>query len=153
MDIAALLTSAGINVLLCAVLFSLYSILRKQPSNANVYFGRRLASRRDKHVDLLERFVPSPTWVMKAWETTQDEILSIGGMDAVVFSRMLVFSIRIFSVAAAICTILVLPANYYGQDRIHKDIPFESLEVFTIENVQEGSRLYELFLIYNMLNC
>ncbi|KAF1865359.1 hypothetical protein Lal_00004733 [Lupinus albus] len=141
MDIAALLTSAGINIVLCVVLFSLYSILRKQPSNVNVYFGRRLATRRDKHVDLLERFVPSPTWVMKAWETTQDEILALGGMDAVVFSRMLVFSIRVFSVAAIVCTIIVLPANYYGQVRKHKDIPFESLEVFTIENVKEGSRL------------
>lgn len=96
MDIAALLTSAGINTAVCVVLFSLYSILRKQPSNVNVYFGRRLASRRAKRLDLcFERFVPSPTWVMKAWETTQDEILTIGGLDAVVFSRMLVFRLFI----------------------------------------------------------
>ncbi|XP_068483464.1 CSC1-like protein RXW8 isoform X4 [Phaseolus vulgaris] len=141
MDIAALLTSAGINIAVCVVLFTLYSILRKQPSNVNVYFGRRLASRRSKSRDLcLDRFVPSPTWVMKAWETTQEEMLTTGGLDAVVFSRMVVFSIRVFSVAAIICTILVLPVNYYGQDRIHKNIPFESLEVFTIENVKEGSQ-------------
>ncbi|WVZ21511.1 hypothetical protein V8G54_008833, partial [Vigna mungo] len=50
------------------------------------------------------------------------------------------FSIRVFSVAAVICTILVLPVNYYGRDRKHKNIPFESLEVFTIENVKEGSQ-------------
>ncbi|KAG5048240.1 hypothetical protein JHK85_009343 [Glycine max] len=141
MDIAALLTSAGVNIAVCVVLFSLYSVLRKQPSNVRVYFGRRVASRCSKSRDLcLERFVPSPTWVMKAWETTQDEMLSTGGLDAVVFSRMVVFSIRVFSVAAVICTTLVLPVNYYGRDRIHKNIPFESLEVFTIENVIEGSR-------------
>ncbi|XP_061344429.1 CSC1-like protein RXW8 [Gastrolobium bilobum] len=140
MDIAALLTSAGINIALCVVLFSLYSILRKQPSNVNVYFGRKLNCWHSRKVDLLERFVPSPDWVMKAWESTQDEILSSGGLDAVVFCRMLVFSIRVFSVAAVICAVLVLPVNYYGRDRIHKDIPFESLEVFTIENVEEGSR-------------
>ncbi|XP_014501642.1 CSC1-like protein RXW8 isoform X1 [Vigna radiata var. radiata] len=140
MDIAALLTSAGINIAVCVVLFSLYSILRKQPSNVNVYFGKRLASRSSKSRDLcLDRFVPSPTWVMKAWETTQEEMLTTGGLDAVVFSRMVVFSIRVFSVAAVICTILVLPVNYYGRDRKHKNIPFESLEVFTIENVKEGS--------------
>ncbi|KAG4391970.1 hypothetical protein GLYMA_04G048800v4 [Glycine max] len=143
MDIAALLTSAGVNIAVCVVLFSLYSVLRKQPSNVRVYFGRRVASRCSKSRDLcLERFVPSPTWVMKAWETTQDEMLSTGGLDAVVFSRMVVFSIRVFSVAAVICTTLVLPVNYYGRDRIHKNIPFESLEVFTIENVIEGSRLW-----------
>lgn len=92
MNIAALLTSAGINISVCVVLFSLYSILRKQPSNFNVYFGRKLATRCSKNIDLcLERFVPSPTWVMKAWDTSQDEILTIGGLDAVVFSRMLTF--------------------------------------------------------------
>ncbi|KHN29744.1 Putative membrane protein C2G11.09 [Glycine soja] len=146
MDIAALLTSAGVNIAVCVVLFSLYSVLRKQPSNVRVYFGRRVASRCSKSRDLcLERFVPSPTWVMKAWETTQDEMLSTGGLDAVVFSRMVVFSIRVFSVAAVICTTLVLPVNYYGRDRIHKNIPFESLEVFTIENVIEGSRCHTSF--------
>ncbi|KAG5030796.1 hypothetical protein JHK85_014778 [Glycine max] len=77
MDIAALLTSAGVNISVCLVIFSLYSVLRKQPSNVHVYFGRKVASRRSKSRDLcLERFVPSPTWVMKAWETTQDEMLT-----------------------------------------------------------------------------
>lgn len=96
MDLAALLTSAGMNIVVCVVLFSLYSVLRKQPSNVNVYFGRRLASRRSKSRDIcLERFVPSPTWVMKAWETSEDEMLTTGGLDAVVFCRMVVF--RLFN--------------------------------------------------------
>ncbi|RYR42326.1 hypothetical protein Ahy_A08g038789 [Arachis hypogaea] len=140
MDINGLLTSTGINIGLCVGLFSLYSVLRKQPSNVNVYFGRRLASRRLRHVDILERFVPSPTWVKKAWETTQDDILTIGGLDAVAFSRMLVFSIRMFSVATVICFVLVLPVNYHGRERLYKNIPLESLEAFTIENVKQGSR-------------
>ncbi|QCD99072.1 glycogen debranching enzyme [Vigna unguiculata] len=140
MDINALLTSAGINIGLCVVLFSFYSVLRKQPSNVNVYFGRRLASQHSRRVDLcLERFVPSPSWILKAWETSEEEILAIGGLDGVVFVRMLVFSIRVFSIAAVICLALVLPINYHGMDRTHKHIPFESLEVFTIENVKEGS--------------
>ncbi|XP_029128503.1 CSC1-like protein RXW8 isoform X3 [Cajanus cajan] len=141
MDIAALLTSTGINIVICVVLFSFYSILRKQPINVNVYFGRRLASQHSKRINLcLERFLPSPSWIWKAWETSEDEIMAIGGLDGVVFVRILVFSIRVFSIAAGICIILVLPINYHGQDRIHKIIPFESLEVFTIENVKEGSK-------------
>ncbi|RDX93143.1 CSC1-like protein RXW8, partial [Mucuna pruriens] len=56
----------------------------KQPSNVNVYFGRRLASQHSRRIDLcLERFVPSPSWIWKAWETSEDEILAIGGLDAV----------------------------------------------------------------------
>ncbi|XP_019436995.1 PREDICTED: CSC1-like protein RXW8 isoform X3 [Lupinus angustifolius] len=141
MNIAAILTSAGINVAICVVLFSLYSVLRKQPGNVNVYFGRRLASQHSKHLDLcLERFVPSPSWIWKAWETSEDEILASGGLDAAVFVRILVFSIRIFSIAAVICTVLVLPVNYHGQERMHTDLPLESLDVFTIGNVKEGSK-------------
>ncbi|KAK4277373.1 hypothetical protein QN277_015382 [Acacia crassicarpa] len=141
MKLVALFTAAGINIAVCAVLLSLYSILRKQPGNVNVYFGRRLASKRSRRTNLcLERFVPSPSWILKAWHTTEDELLSVGGLDAVVFVRIVVFSLRVFSVAAIVCTFLVLPVNYYGQDRKHVDISFEPLEVFSIENVKEGSR-------------
>ncbi|XP_055960235.1 CSC1-like protein RXW8 isoform X2 [Mercurialis annua] len=156
MDIAALLTSAGINVGICIVLFGLYSVLRKQPSNRVVYFGRRLASVRLRSSDVfsIERFVPSPSWIVKAWETTEEEILSIGGLDALVFQRMLIFSIRVFSIAAIICLLLVLPMNYYGKDMEHKYIASESLHVFTIGNVKEGSRwLWAHCLALYIISC
>ncbi|XP_022768596.1 CSC1-like protein RXW8 isoform X6 [Durio zibethinus] len=41
-----------------------------------------------------------------------------------------------------ICILLVLPVNYYGQDMQHKQIHAESLEVFTIGNVKEGSKWF-----------
>lgn len=93
MELSALLTSAGINTAICTILLSLYSILRKQPSNVSVYFGRRLASGRYRQKDpfSLERFVPSPSWILKAWETTEEELLTIGGLDAVAFLRIIVF--------------------------------------------------------------
>ncbi|XP_068657607.1 CSC1-like protein RXW8 [Aristolochia californica] len=142
MNISALLTSAGINIGLCAVLLCLYSVLRKQPGNAAVYFGRRLAQMHMPNIDTcnLERFVPSASWILKAWESSEAEILSIAGLDAVVFLRLLVFSIRIFSIAAVVCIFAVLPLNYYGQEMVHVVIPSESLDVFTIENVNEESR-------------
>ena len=93
MNLSALLTSAGINIAFCAILVSLYSILRKQPGNVNVYFGKRLAQCGPKRNDpfCLDRLVPSPGWIKKAWETSEQEILSVGGMDAVVFIRIVVF--------------------------------------------------------------
>lgn len=141
MQLSALLTSAGINIALCAVLFSFYSVLRKQPSNRNVYFGRKLAQMRSKRHDphWFERFVPSPGWILKAWATSEDVILAIGGLDAVVIMRTVVFSIRIFTIAAIVCTSIVLPLNYYGQEIEHKVIKSESLTVFTTQNVKEGS--------------
>ncbi|XP_050251360.1 CSC1-like protein RXW8 isoform X2 [Quercus robur] len=157
MNVSAFLTSVGINTGLCAVLLMLYSILRKQPSNVNVYFGRRLASMHSTHSNpfSLERFVPSPSWIVKAWKTNEEEILGIGGMDAVVFLRMVVFSIRIFSIAFVICFLLVLPVNYYGKEAIHhKRISSEQMEVFTIENVKEGSRwLWTHCLALYIITC
>ncbi|KAK4796389.1 hypothetical protein SAY86_028715 [Trapa natans] len=142
MNISALLTSAGINVAVCAVLLSLYSILRKQPINSSVYFGRRLAQvspRRNYNV-CFQRFVPSPSWIVKAWETPEAEILAVGGLDAVVFLRIILFSFRIFSVAAFVGIFFVLPVNYHGKEMHHEHIPSESLEVFTIGNIKQGSK-------------
>ncbi|CAL8101234.1 unnamed protein product [Prunus armeniaca] len=136
-----LLTSAGINIAVCVILFSLYSILRKQPSNVNVYFGRRIsiATRRSDPF-CLDRFVPSASWLLKAWRTKEEDLLAVGGLDSVVFIRMVVFSLRIFSIAAVVCVFIVLPVNYHGQKMHHQHIPLQSLEVFTILNVQEGSK-------------
>ncbi|KAK6245870.1 CSC1/OSCA1-like [Theobroma cacao] len=156
MDIGALLTSAGINIAICVVLLSLYSILRKQPSNVSVYFTRRFVSEPVKRSDpfCLERFVPSASWIMRAWQATDEEILAVGGVDAVVFMRIVVFSIRIFSIAAMICIFLVLPVNYYGQEMQHKRIHAESLEVFTIGNVKEGSKwLWTHCLALYVISC
>lgn len=93
MEIAALLTSAGINISICIVLLSLYSVLRKQPANYCVYFGRRLVCGGARRYDPFwyERFVPSPSWLVKAWETSDDELLAAAGLDAVVFLRMVIF--------------------------------------------------------------
>lgn len=142
MKVGGLLTSAGINIGLCVLFLSLYSILRKQPQNVKVYFGRRIAEENNRLRDafILERFVPSPRWIMRSLRCTEDEILATAGLDAVVFNRILVFSIRIFSLAAILCVFGILPLNYFGQDVDHVRIPSASLETFTIGNVQERSR-------------
>ncbi|WOH06992.1 hypothetical protein DCAR_0626421 [Daucus carota subsp. sativus] len=142
MNVSGLLTSAGINIAICTVLFLLYSVLRKQPGNVRVYFGQRLAQRKSKGdgPSLIERLVPSASWIIKAWQTTEEELFAVGGLDAAVFSRVVIFSIRILSIAAIICIFLVLPINYFGHSMHHTEIGLESLKVFTIGNVGHRSR-------------
>ncbi|GJM95057.1 hypothetical protein PR202_ga11753 [Eleusine coracana subsp. coracana] len=142
MKLSSLLTSAGINIGLCVLFLSLYSVLRKQPANVRVYFGRRIAEEHDRlrGAFILDRFVPSTGWIVKALRCTEDEILAAAGLDAVVFNRILIFSIRIFSLAALLCFFGVLPLNYFGQDMKHVRIPLESLDIFTIGNVVVESR-------------
>ncbi|XP_031123788.1 CSC1-like protein RXW8 isoform X2 [Ipomoea triloba] len=156
MILSALLTSAGINTVVCLVCFGLYSILRKQPSLVDVYFSQNLAHVRLKRYDpfCLERFVPSPSWIVKAWETSDEEITSIGGLDALVFVRTIVFSLRVFSIAAIMCIFVVLPLNYFGQEVEHTHFRAESLEHFTIDNVKEGSEwLWVHCLTLYIISC
>lgn len=90
---SALLTSVGINLGLCFLFFILYSVLRKQPGNADVYAPRLLAdgkSQRRVHFDL-DRLLPSAGWIAGAWRLSEAELLSASGLDAVVFMRIFIF--------------------------------------------------------------
>ena len=115
MKISALLTSAGINIGLCALFLLLYSILRKQPSNVGVYFGRRLSEERKRREDSfsLDKLVPSAGWIVRAWGLTEDEILSVAGLDAVVFLRMLVFRYSKLSCEHVLKVIIMYVRMFY----------------------------------------
>ncbi|KAL0439439.1 UNVERIFIED_CONTAM: CSC1-like protein RXW8 [Sesamum latifolium] len=155
MDISGLLTSAGINTGICVGAFSLYSVLRKQPSLVSVYFARKLVQEQSRNQDSFwfGRLIPSASWIVKAWETSEDELYAAGGVDAVVFLRMVVFSLRVFTVAAVICLFLVL-LNYFGTDMEHTQISNEPLSVFTIGNVKEGSKwLWAHCLALYIITC
>lgn len=93
MILSALLTSVGINLALCFLFFTLYSILRKQPGNINVYAPRLVAEGKAQQRGRLnlESLLPTAGWVKKAWQPSEDELLSIVGFDAVVFMRIITF--------------------------------------------------------------
>ncbi|KAH9740205.1 CSC1-like protein HYP1 [Citrus sinensis] len=110
MILSALLTSVGINLGLCLLFFTLYSILRKQPGNRIVYAPRLVEKeKKSQQADFsLERLLPSPGWVRQAWEPSEDELLSTVGLDA------------------------VLSYDF-------SDLPNKSLDSFSISNVDDGS--------------
>ncbi|KAM3253536.1 hypothetical protein ACQJBY_047553 [Aegilops geniculata] len=142
MKISALMTSAGINIGICVLLWSLYSVLRKQPAFVRVYFGRRIAeeNRLLREAFILERFVPSTGWIVKALQCTEEDLLAAAGLDAVAFNRMIVFSIRIFSLAAILCLFGILPVHYFGRKMHRLEISSEQLHMFTVGNVEVQSR-------------
>ncbi|XP_027359784.1 CSC1-like protein At1g69450 isoform X2 [Abrus precatorius] len=144
MIVSALLTSVGINAVLCVLFFTLYSILRKQPSNYEVYVPRLLAEGTSKRRSRfnLERLIPSPGWVAKAWRLSEEELLSLSGLDGVVFMRIITFSLKIFTFAGIIGILVLLPINCWGnqlKDIDVADFVNNSLDVFTISNVNSGS--------------
>ncbi|CAI0386936.1 unnamed protein product [Linum tenue] len=152
MILSALLTSVGINLGLCFLFFTLYSVLRKQPWNSAVYAPRQLAkqTRRsqngggDEEEDDFFNFdmlLPSAGWVRRAWQVSEDELLCRSGLDAVVFIRIFVFSSRVFAIGGAIGIFVLLPVNYLGNQLSidFYDLPNKNLETFSISNVNDGS--------------
>ncbi|KAJ7971014.1 CSC1-like protein [Quillaja saponaria] len=142
MILSALLTSVGINFGLCFLLFTLYSILRKQPGNITVYAPRLVVegkSQERRHFNL-ERLLPTAGWLRKAWEPSEEELLSTVGLDAVVFMRIFIFSLRVFAFAGIIGILILLPINYCG-NQLSDDSDFtdKSLDSFSISNVNDGS--------------
>lgn len=90
----SLLASAAINLGQSLNLLLLYSILKKQPSNASIYYARRISVR--DHVSFLHsefflRLLPSFGWVPSALKVSDDEILENISLDALVFIRIFKF--------------------------------------------------------------
>ncbi|XP_012084749.1 CSC1-like protein HYP1 isoform X2 [Jatropha curcas] len=149
MLLSALLTSVGINLGLCFLFFTLYSILRKQPGNIFVYAPRLIDKQKSEQQtdDLfnLERLLPSASWVRNAWQLTEEELLSISGLDALVFIRIFIFSLKVFAFGGIIGICVLLPVNYLGSqlsiDDFY-DLPNKSLDSFSISNVNSGSKCY-----------
>ncbi|KOM56547.1 hypothetical protein LR48_Vigan10g243900 [Vigna angularis] len=142
MILSALLTSVGINLGLCFLFFTLYSVLRRQPGNITVYAPRLVAEGKVKeggHFNL-ERLLPTAGWVKQAWEPSEDDFLSSSGLDAFVFMRIFIFSLKVFAVGGVIGMFVLLPINYAGsQLSDDSDFQHKSLDSFSISNVNNGS--------------
>ncbi|XAR65227.1 hypothetical protein NMG60_11009274 [Bertholletia excelsa] len=145
MIVSALLTSVGINSGFCILFFTLYSVLRKQPSNYGLYIPRLLADGNSQQRSSfnLERLLPSTGWVRRAWQPSEEELLASSGLDAVVFMRIIIFSLRVFCLAGIIGVFVLLPVNCSGnqlQDIDFANLTDYSLDVFSISNVNNGSK-------------
>ncbi|XP_042021343.1 CSC1-like protein HYP1 isoform X1 [Salvia splendens] len=143
MILSALVTSVGINTALCFIFLILYTILRNRPSNAALYLPRLVAegNLREGNVLGLRKCLSSFSWVKRAWEATEAELLENSGLDAVVFMRIFVFELRVFQFATIIGIFILLPFNYMGNqlDIDFTDLANKSLETFSISNVDDGS--------------
>ncbi|KAI4333021.1 hypothetical protein L6164_017878 [Bauhinia variegata] len=160
----SLLASAAINIGLAFIILSLFSILKKQLSNASIYYARRvyLNHRISFHSGFsLPRFLPSISWIPRAFRVTEDEIMQSNGLDALVIVRLFKFGIKFFVVCSLVGLLVLLPVNYGGKGDSYKKYRYHSMDSFTISNVSGGSNrlwvhfaclwfisLYGLHLLY-----
>ncbi|GAU20907.1 hypothetical protein TSUD_120990 [Trifolium subterraneum] len=83
----SLLASAAINIGLAFIILSLFSILKKQPSLASIYYAHRLSHHHYIPFDSsFHRFLPSISWISKAYHVTEDDILQSHGLDALKYT-------------------------------------------------------------------
>ncbi|XVF82089.1 hypothetical protein PTKIN_Ptkin16aG0016000 [Pterospermum kingtungense] len=162
MDSQGLLASVAINIGLAMVILFLFSILKKQPSNAPIYYPRPLS----KHQQVifpppfsLCRFFPSFSWIPRAFRLTEDQILETSGLDALVVIRLFKFGINFFTVCSLVGLLILLPINFDGQRHPSRRHP--SMDSCTISNIKAGSNMlwvhflclcfisvYGLYLLY-----
>ncbi|CAM0949320.1 unnamed protein product [Alopecurus aequalis] len=129
MLLSALATAVGINLGLTVLLAAVFSLIRRRPAYVSVYSPRR-------------PYAPLESWLAAAWRRSEDDIHAASGLDGVVFVRIFVFSIRVFTVAAVLGVGVLLPVNYLG-DQLSlidfTDLPNKSVDLFSISNVKDGS--------------
>nr|POE64562.1 csc1-like protein [Quercus suber] len=159
----SLFASAAINIGLALVTLTLFSIFKKQPSFAPIYYARRLSNGQQIHFHdqtfSFRRFLPSVSWIPRAFCVTEDEILDSSGLDALVIIRLFKFGIKFFVVCSLVGLVVLLPVNYNGQDVPYQS--YHSLDSFTISNITPGSNrlwvhfsclwilsFYGLYLLY-----
>ncbi|XP_030493276.2 CSC1-like protein At3g54510 isoform X1 [Cannabis sativa] len=143
MNPESLIASASINIGLAMVVLSLFSILKKQPSKAPIYYAKRLSLSNDEsfhHQNQSCRFLPSVSWISKAFHVSETEILLTSGLDALVVIRLFKFGIKFFVVCSLIGIVILLPVNYNGHVKNSMTSNnHHSMDLFTISNISRGS--------------
>ncbi|KAE8673214.1 CSC1-like protein [Hibiscus syriacus] len=76
------------------------------------------------------KVIPSTGWVKRAWKPSEEDLLSMSGLDAVVFMRIITFSLKVFLFAGVIGIFVLLPVNCSG-DQL-QDIDFADLLWLTL---------------------
>ncbi|XP_071931963.1 CSC1-like protein At3g54510 isoform X2 [Coffea arabica] len=150
-----LLASASINIGVAMFILSLFSILKKQPSNAPIYYPRRISLNHHIFLDerfTFSRFLPSLEWVRRASRVSEGQILQQCGLDVLVFIRLFKFGINFFTVSCVVGVLVLLPLNYIDADRLSSQ--FHSVNSFTISNIIGGSnRLWVHLSCLYFISC
>ncbi|XP_073114024.1 CSC1-like protein At3g54510 isoform X3 [Elaeis guineensis] len=142
MNAGSLVASAGINIGLALVVLSLFSVLKKQPCNASVYFPRRIAVGDDLPLERrfsLRRLRPSISWISRAFRLSEDDVLRHNGLDALVVLRLFKFGIKFFTVCSVTGLLILVPVNYTSEKGSSQSTVSHSMVPFTISNVRRGS--------------
>ncbi|KAH9619753.1 hypothetical protein KSS87_002049 [Heliosperma pusillum] len=135
-----LAASAAINIGLAMAVLSVFSVLRKQPSNAFIYYARRLSDNLEPP-SFDRRLLPSVSWIPRALRVPESDILNHSGLDALIIIRLFKFGIKFFVVCSFVGLLLLLPLNYFTTTS--QSSTSHDMNSFTISNIEGGSNRYQ----------
>jgi hypothetical protein len=82
MDLSSLLTSLGTSFVIFSVLVLVFSWLSRRPGNHVIYFPNKIL--KGKGLDSNKSYNPF-AWMVEVWQATEDDIISMAGLDAAVY--------------------------------------------------------------------
>ncbi|KAF3336828.1 CSC1-like protein [Carex littledalei] len=145
MNPGGLAASAAINLGLAVVVLSLFSVLKRQPYNAPVYLAKCMSTGESMpggwcRSSSARCAVPSFAWIPAAFRLSEEEVIRMCGLDALVVLRLFKFGMKFFSVCSLVGLLILVPVNYYAsQESSDKARISHSLDSFSISKVERGS--------------
>ncbi|XP_078179526.1 early-responsive to dehydration stress protein (ERD4) isoform X2 [Carex rostrata] len=144
MNPGGLAASAAINLGLAVVVLSLFSVLKRQPYNSPVYLAKCMSTGESMpggwcRSSSTRCAVPSFAWIPAAFRLSEEEVIRMCGLDALVVLRLFKFGMKFFSVCSLVGLLILVPVNYASQESSDKARISHSLDSFSISKVERGS--------------
>ncbi|KAH9328269.1 hypothetical protein KI387_000377, partial [Taxus chinensis] len=143
MDFSSLLTTVGTSFVVFLVLLLLFTWLSTRPGNYVIYYPSKIlkgnhGSGKEKGKDA---FVPRSrtpfTWMVEAWQATEDEIIAAAGLDASVYLIFMSRALAIMALSAAVCLPVLIPlsaTDRNNQIQLEKEIAKNRTSVSTSDD-------------------
>ncbi|KAL9673683.1 hypothetical protein QQ045_029944 [Rhodiola kirilowii] len=150
MDLSSFLTSLGTSFLLFVILMLLFTWLSSKPGNALVYYPNRIL----KGMDPTEAGFASRNpfaWIKEAMSSTEDDVVSMSGVDTAVYFVFLTTVLGILTLAGVLLLPILLPLaatdNGLNKASTTSNGTFNDLDKSSIGNVTGGSARLWGFLL------
>ncbi|KAA8514884.1 hypothetical protein F0562_018063 [Nyssa sinensis] len=146
MDFSSLLTSFGTSFVIFLILMLLFTGLSRKSVNKVVYYPNRILKGIDPLEDGSKTRNPF-SWIREALSSTEEDILSMSGVDAAVYFVFLTTALGILVLAAIVLLPVLLPVA--ATDNIEKssNVTLINLEKLSMGHVKEMSHRLWAFVI------
>lgn len=147
MEFSSFLTSLGTSFVIFVILMCLFAWLSTKPQNEVVYYPNRIL----KGLDLGSRTRSPFSWIKEALSSTEDDIVSVSGVDTAVYFVFLSTALTILVVAGLLLLPTLLPVAITDHSvkltNATSQAAFNDLDKLSMGHVGQNSPRLGAFLI------